>query len=90
MRIYQYYLPVFFWCESQLTEFQNAAKNDAAKTAALVIGIQAPQGCGKTTLVEELQKLFEYTGRRAATVSVDDFYLSYPSQVALATVGIPQ
>jgi D-glycerate 3-kinase len=43
----------------------------------LQMGISAPQGCGKTTLVEQLQELFAATGRCAASVSIDDFYLTY-------------
>eukprot|EP00884_Botryococcus_braunii_P002974 jgi/Botrbrau1/12678/Bobra.67_1s0042.1 len=80
MRIYQYYLPIYFWCESQLEQHAKGGKAGSP----LVIGIQAPQGCGKTTIVEELEKLFEHTGRKAATVSIDDFYLTYEAQTALA------
>ncbi|GFH21786.1 uncharacterized protein HaLaN_19153, partial [Haematococcus lacustris] len=48
------------------------------------VGISAPQGCGKTTLVEQLQQLFSATGSAAASVSVDDFYLTFKDQTALA------
>ena len=41
------------------------------------LGISAPQGCGKTTLVEQLEMLFHWKGLRAASVSIDDFYLTY-------------
>eukprot|EP00955_Chlamydomonas_euryale_P013282 143155-Chlamydomonas_euryale.AAC.7 len=41
------------------------------------------QGCGKTTIVEQLQQLFEWTGGRAASVSIDDFYLAHRDQIAL-------
>lgn len=44
----------------------------------------SPQGCGKTTIVEQLEQLFNHLGMRAASVSIDDFYLSYPQQNALA------
>ena len=40
------------------------------------LGISAPQGCGKSTLVEQLELLFEWRGQRAASVSIDDFYLT--------------
>ncbi len=43
----------------------------------LQIGISAPQGCGKTTLVEQLQELFNGNGTTAVSASVDDFYLTY-------------
>ncbi|CAL5439914.1 unnamed protein product [Camellia sinensis] len=47
----------------------------------LVIGFSAPQGCGKTTLVFALDYLFQITGRKSATISVDDFYLIAEDQV---------
>ncbi|CAM6093986.1 unnamed protein product [Calypogeia fissa] len=40
------------------------------------IGINAPQGCGKTTVVESLEFLFKSIGRSAVAISVDDFYLT--------------
>ena len=48
------------------------------------LGISAPQGCGKSTLVEQLELLYTWTGSRAATVSIDDFYLTYADQSQLA------
>ena len=48
--------------------------------------MQAPQGCGKTTLVEELQHLLELAGYRVASVSIDDFYLTFEDQQDLAKV----
>ncbi len=84
MRIYHYYLPIFFWAEQQLKEH----RRNGLGSRPLVIGIQAPQGCGKTTIVEELEKLFTYTGLRPAAVSIDDFYLTFDAQQALAKVGI--
>lgn len=41
------------------------------------VGISAPQGCGKSTLVEQLQALLISNGHNAATASIDDFYLSF-------------
>ena len=60
----QYYLPVFFWCRRQLLQHKAAAAAAGANGAQaqgqqgagpLVLGISAPQGCGKTTLCEQLQ-----------------------------------
>lgn len=48
-----------------------------------VLQIQAVQGCGKTTLVTELQNLFAEVGLNAASVSIDDFYLTFADQQAL-------
>lgn len=82
MRIFQYYLPVFFWCWRQVQEHQQAGAG-----RPLVIGMQAVQGCGKTTLVSELQLLFAKVGLTAASVSIDDFYLTFNDQQALIKVG---
>jgi D-glycerate 3-kinase len=56
----------------------------AAVTRPLVIGLQAPQGAGKTTLVTHLLRRLEARGVRAAGVSIDDFYLTRAEQLALA------
>ncbi len=45
------------------------------------------QGCGKTTLVEQLEALFEHTGGKAAVFSMDDCYLTRADQEALAKVS---
>ncbi|KXZ53368.1 hypothetical protein GPECTOR_7g1264 [Gonium pectorale] len=79
LRIYHYYLPVYWWVAAQL-EAHRASGSDTA----LVLGISAPQGCGKTTLVEQLEALFNAEGRPAASVSIDDFYLTRAQQAALA------
>ena len=80
-RIFQYYLPVFFWAQKQLQEHK------ATSPKPLVLGMQAPQGCGKTTLVEELQHLLEIAGYSVASVSIDDFYLTFEDQQDLAQVS---
>jgi len=82
LRVYHYYLPVYFWCESQLITHRASGLQQP-----LVIGISAPQGCGKTTLVEQLQLLFQANECNAASVSIDDFYLTYKDQTALATAN---
>ena len=50
----------------------------------LVVGLQAPQGAGKTTLVQRVLKDLPEHGLRGAAVSVDDFYLTRTEQIALA------
>lgn len=89
-RIFQYYLPVFFWCERQLLQHREAAGGGSA-APPLVLGISAPQGCGKTTLCEQLEALLAHTGRTAASISIDDFYLTHAAQqaVAAANAGNP-
>ncbi|KAH9297423.1 hypothetical protein KI387_029105, partial [Taxus chinensis] len=48
------------------------------------IGVSAPQGSGKTTLVYTLDHLFNVSGRKAASISIDDFYLTAANQAKLA------
>ena len=44
------------------------------------------QGCGKTTIVEVLEAVFKHEGLRPASISIDDFYLRFEDQQALAQV----
>lgn len=81
MRVFQYYIPVFFWCWKQVKVHQESGNKQP-----LIIGMQAVQGCGKTTLVEQLQNLFTHVGLKAASVSIDDFYLPYQGQQQLIKV----
>ncbi len=76
LRIFRYYLPVFFWCQRQLKQHR-AAKGARGTPPPLVIGISAPQGSGKSTLVEQLEVLFRSAGSTAVGVSIDDFYLTF-------------
>ncbi|KAK1436840.1 hypothetical protein QVD17_02624 [Tagetes erecta] len=81
-RIYHYYIPVFLWCEKQISDHRSTFK-DGDEIPPLVIGFSAPQGCGKTTLVFALDYLFHTSGRKSATISIDDFYLTHDDQVKL-------
>jgi len=46
----------------------------------MMLGISAPQGCGKSTLVECLVSVFDQMGLKTACVSIDDFYLAHEDQ----------
>lgn len=50
----------------------------------LCVGVNGPQGGGKSTLTAALVELLAARGLDAATVSVDDFYLTHAEQRALA------
>lgn len=79
VRLYHYYIPVFLWCEDQISQHASKFK-DGEELPPLVIGFSAPQGCGKTTLVFALNYLFQISGRKCATISIDDFYLTAEEQ----------
>ncbi|KAF8393310.1 hypothetical protein HHK36_021551 [Tetracentron sinense] len=81
-RLYHYYIPVFFWCEDQISRHRSMFR-DREDIPPLVIGFSAPQGCGKTTLVFALDYLFRVTDRKSATISIDDFYLTAEDQAKL-------
>ncbi|XP_068652633.1 D-glycerate 3-kinase, chloroplastic-like [Aristolochia californica] len=79
VRVYHYYVPVYIWCEDQILHHQSLFK-DSEEVPPLVIGVSAPQGSGKTTLVFALDCLFRALGRNSATLSIDDFYLTAEDQ----------
>ncbi len=64
------------WCLDQLRH--------RPTDRALVVGINGPQGAGKTTLVWALEARLAEHGLRAIGVSIDDFYLPRKLQVWLA------
>jgi D-glycerate 3-kinase len=73
--INNYYLPLYFYLFEQ-------KKSSAQKT--FVIGINAPQGSGKTTLSSHLVNIFKIEGINAISLSIDDFYLTRHDQMRLA------
>jgi D-glycerate 3-kinase len=74
-RIHHLYLPVWWFCLSRLR---------LAASRPLVVGLQAPQGAGKTTLGSHLLSLLNAAGVMTVSVSVDDFYLTRAEQLQLA------
>jgi len=75
-RVDRYYAPLAEACASRLAR---------ARRRPWVLGIQGPQGCGKTTLATALVEAFGDVGVRGVAVSIDDFYLTHDEQRALAT-----
>lgn len=57
---------------------------DFTGSGRMVVGLNAPQGAGKTTLGEALKDRFEQEGVGFLAVSVDDFYLTRQGQKDLA------
>lgn len=50
----------------------------------MVIGLNGPQGCGKSTLTAALVQLFSQENLSAITLSIDDFYFTRKEQIQLA------
>ncbi|KAH7547333.1 hypothetical protein FEM48_Zijuj01G0298600 [Ziziphus jujuba var. spinosa] len=82
VRFYHYYIPVFLWCQDQISQHR-AGYKEGEDVPPLVIGFSAPQGCGKTTLVIALDYLFRVNRTKSATISIDDFYLTADAQAKL-------
>ena len=69
------YEDVFAFCLAQLAD---------TPRRPLVIGIQGPQGAGKSTLTRALLDELPAHGLSGATVSVDDFYMTRAGQLEVA------
>jgi hypothetical protein len=50
----------------------------------LIVGVSAPQGCGKTTLTVALNEAFTILGNTCVSMSLDDFYLTGAEQDELS------
>lgn len=53
-------------------------------TGGFLVGLNGPQGVGKSTLCAALCELLAARGKRALAISIDDFYLTHEQQLALA------
>lgn len=77
-RIHTYYLPLFFWLLKTLSKYTRDQR-------PLIIGINGPQGCGKSVLSATFVDLLQRVGLNGVAMSIDDFYLTRDEQVALAS-----
>jgi len=83
-RIYHLYLPLYFWMRQKVLDIR--ASRDSSSSRTVVFGLSAPQGCGKSTLVEFFKELFKADGMSYQAVSLDDFYVPGSWQEAIAEV----
>ena len=74
-RIHALTVPVLLWLVHAV---------QTAKRRPVIAGLSAPQGAGKSTLVQLLVPLLEAQGVRAIALSIDDFYLRHEDQLRLA------
>ena len=75
-RVEGYYLPLYTYF-AHILESRNAQ-------GPLLIGVSAPQGCGKTTLTSCIEHLFKSEDKACVVMSIDDFYFTGSEQEALA------
>ena len=77
-RTSQLYLPIFNYIK------QMHQKHSLVSSQPLLVGISAPQGCGKTTLTNIISDLFKLDNQKCLAISIDDFYLTAKEQTTLA------
>lgn len=63
---------------------RGSRSSGASSAAPGVLGLSGPQGSGKSTLAAQIVEGLSLLGRRAVSVSIDDFYLTRDEQRALA------
>lgn len=88
VRVYQYYLPIFFWVERELnrhlTKVRARPGHSEDDVRPIIMGFSCPQGGGKTTMTTFIQKLLALKGSRTVIASLDDFYVPHAKQQAIA------
>jgi D-glycerate 3-kinase len=80
VRVYHLYLPVYFWIKETIIGMRSSNGKQP-----LMVGISAPQGCGKTTITNLLIEYLVADGLTCTAVSFDDFYLTGADQDSLAS-----
>ncbi|WP_019677552.1 hypothetical protein [Arsukibacterium perlucidum] len=70
--------------QATLARLANKLQSDLINGRLAVVGISGAQGTGKSTLASALVKLLSSQGMTAATVSLDDYYLSKTHRQQLA------
>jgi D-glycerate 3-kinase len=74
-RVDDYYAPLAVGC---------AWRAERCSHRPWILGLQGPQGCGKSTLAAALTRSLPAVGLHATAISIDDFYLTHDEQLALA------
>lgn len=84
VRVYQYYLPIFFWILRELQIHQAHIIDDHLPRRPFILGFSCPQGGGKTTMTTFMQTLLQETGCKVRIASLDDFYVTNKEQRQIA------
>lgn len=84
VRVYHYYLPVFFWVLRELDRYLDNIYETGEPKRPFVLGFSCPQGGGKTTMTTFLEKLLRAMGKNVHIASLDDFYVTNAEQSAIA------
>lgn len=84
VRIYHYYLPVFFWVLRELDRHLDNIIESGATRRPFVLGFSCPQGGGKTTMTTFLETLLRTMGKKVQIASLDDFYVTNAEQRKIA------
>lgn len=79
-----FYWPIFLYIYEQFQEHK-CNNGNSNSIPPLVVGISAPQGCGKTTLTNLMKDFFQCLNMSCLALSLDDFYLTYDEQIRLAS-----
>lgn len=87
VRVYQYYLPVYFWVVRELNTHKARVAEKGDSPRPFILGFCCPQGGGKTTMTTFIQKLLGVTGMTSQVASIDDFYVTNSEQRMLATMN---
>lgn len=84
VRIFHYYLPVFFWVLRELDRHLDNIIDSGATRRPFVLGFSCPQGGGKTTMTTFLETLLRTMGKNVQIASLDDFYVTNAEQRLIA------
>lgn len=85
IRIYRYYLPIYFWVLRESQRFcERIAASGDPKHRPFIIGFSCPQGGGKTTMTTFISTILTAMGQSVQIASLDDFYVTNKEQQQIA------
>lgn len=85
VRVYQYYLPIYFWVVRELKIHQQRIKEQGGSPRPFILGFCCPQGGGKTTMTTFIDMLLSKAGFSCQIASIDDFYVTNAEQREIAS-----